>query len=101
MCDDYDEVPIVIDNGSCWTKAGFAGDDSPKCIFPTVVGYPRHEGAMMFGRKKDIYIGDDAQEHRGVLNLKYPMENTVTNWDDIEKVCAVCEFCIEGVWVCV
>ncbi len=33
---------LVIDNGSGWMKAGFAGDDAPRAVFPTIVGRPRH-----------------------------------------------------------
>lgn len=29
---------VVIDNGSSHLTAGFAGDDSPKCRFPMLVG---------------------------------------------------------------
>ena len=36
---------------------------------------------------RDSYIGDEAQAHRGVLTLKYPIEHgIVTNWDDMEKI---------------
>lgn len=28
--------PVVIDNGSGSTKAGFAGQDHPKCFFPSL-----------------------------------------------------------------
>lgn len=32
-----DEVnAIVVDIGSCTTKAGYAGEDTPKCVFPSV-----------------------------------------------------------------
>ena len=38
-----DEVAsIVIDNGSGMCKAGFAGDDAPRAVFPSIVGRPRH-----------------------------------------------------------
>jgi actin beta/gamma 1 len=41
-------------------KAGFAGDDAPRAIFPSVVGRPRHEGVMVGTGQKDSYVGDDA-----------------------------------------
>ena len=34
--------PIVIDNGSGMVKAGFAGEDAPRAVFPAVVGRPHY-----------------------------------------------------------
>lgn len=35
----------------------------------------------------DTFIGRSAQEHRGLLRLRYPMEHgIVTHWDDMEKI---------------
>jgi actin-related protein len=73
--EDYSEVTaLVIDNGtSCikvapahllnakmcsaliflfgfshlLLKAGFAGDDMPRAVFPSIVGRPRHTGVMV------------------------------------------------------
>jgi len=68
-------------------KAGFAGDDAPRCVFPSIVGRPKTESAMMGTAKKDAYIGDDAQAQRGILFIKYPIEHgIITNWDDMEKI---------------
>ena len=40
----YDELAgLVIETGSGVTKAGFAGDDAPRCVFPSIVGYPKHQ----------------------------------------------------------
>eukprot|EP00586_Coscinodiscus_wailesii_P006798 CAMPEP_0172481916 /NCGR_PEP_ID=MMETSP1066-20121228/8103_1 /TAXON_ID=671091 /ORGANISM="Coscinodiscus wailesii, Strain CCMP2513" /LENGTH=35 /DNA_ID= /DNA_START= /DNA_END= /DNA_ORIENTATION= len=32
--EDEDIAALVIDNGSGMCKAGFAGDDAPRCVFP-------------------------------------------------------------------
>ena len=42
MCDD-EVAALVIDNGSGMCKAGFAGDDAPRAVFPSIVGRPRHQ----------------------------------------------------------
>jgi actin-related protein len=38
---------VVIDNGSGMCKAGFAGDDAPRSVFPTLVGRPKMPGIMV------------------------------------------------------
>lgn len=48
-----DEVQaLVIDNGSGMVKSGFAGDDAPRAVFPSIVGRPRHQGVMVGMRQK-------------------------------------------------
>ncbi|KAG9414383.1 Actin, aortic smooth muscle [Aphanomyces cochlioides] len=84
----HDEIQALVDdNGSGMCKAGFAGDDAPRAVFPSIAGRPKHPGIMVGLDEKDVYIGDEAQARRGVLALKYPIEyGIVTNWDDMEKI---------------
>jgi len=78
---------LVIDNGSGMVKSGFAGDDAPRAVFPSIVGRSKHTASMVGMAQKDAYIGDEAQSKRGVLKLSYPIEHgIITSWDDMEKI---------------
>eukprot|EP01084_Bolivina_argentea_P059796 109239_1 len=86
---EYNECqqPIVIDSGSGFTRAGYATDDTPISIFPTVVGRPRHAGVMVGCHLGHAYYGHNAFSKRGILALKRPIEQCiVNNWDDMEGI---------------
>lgn len=35
----------------------------------------------------ELFVGPRAEEHRGLLSIKYPMEHgIVTDWNDMERV---------------
>lgn len=79
--------PVVIDNGSGTIKAGFAGEDLPKTFFASFVGRPKHTRVLAGALEGDVFIGKRAQELRGLLKIKYPLEHgIVTDWDDMERI---------------
>merc|ERR1740130_1386107 len=78
---------LVVDNGSGTIKAGIAGEDAPKVMFSTVIGYAKHKSTVVGMGEKECYVGDQAIQKRGTLLLKHPIEKgMVTNWDDMERV---------------
>ncbi|KAM4713457.1 uncharacterized protein FYW61_020455 [Anableps anableps] len=81
------KIPVVLDIGSGLMKAGFANQDLPNILFPTITGVPKYEEIMNGTLERDLYIGHDAQHMRGVLALKHPIKNgIICNWDDMEKI---------------
>jgi actin len=78
---------IVIDNGTGLIKAGFSGEEAPKAVFPTICGRPKVPGILIGGEKREIFVGQEALEKRGILNLNSPIvEGQIENWDDMEKI---------------
>jgi actin len=81
---------VIIDNGSGVCKAGFSGDDEPKIVFQNIIGRTLHPDLMVHQRcnkESCCYIGNDALNYKGILNIKYPIEHgIVINWDDMEKI---------------
>merc|ERR1712159_894952 len=78
---------LVIGNGSGTIKAGIAGEDAPKVMFSTVVGYAKHKSTVVGMGERECYVGDQAIQKRGTLLLKNPIEKgLVENWDDMERV---------------
>jgi actin-related protein len=80
-------IPLVVDNGSGNTKAGFAGAEGPKSIFSTIIGSPKSNQQMVGGQNKDFFVGFEAVAKAALLNLRHPIENGLaTNWEDMERL---------------
>jgi len=76
----------VCDNGTGFVKCGYAGQNFPEFIFPSMVGRPmmRYEEEFKDLPLKDIMVGDEAAAYRSLLEITYPVENgIVQNWTDM------------------
>jgi actin, other eukaryote len=86
---DDDFGALCIDCGSSLWKAGFAGDDAPRAVFPTLVGGHK-EGTSGGGLDlKDLYVGDEAWDKRGMLDVRRPIERGMVDmgcWEDVERL---------------
>ena len=38
------------------------------------IGRPKHVRVMAGGLEGDVFLGPKAEEHRGLLNIRYPIE---------------------------
>jgi len=80
---------VVCDNGTGFVKVGYAGENFPRSIFPSMVGRPilRAEEAVAEGVElKEIMVGDEAAAPgvRPSLDCHYPAEEgIVKNWEDM------------------
>ena len=79
--------PVVIDTGTGFTKAGFAGAEIPRAVFPSVLGVPKETVQMIGGKNVDFYVGHEAFVKNDLVSIRQPIENgNIVNWDDIEKL---------------
>jgi len=68
--------------GSSCTRAGFAGDDMPIAVFPTVIGKPK----IPTSSSKEIYVANEALDHRA-FTITHPVrKGVIENWDDINEI---------------
>lgn len=65
---------IVIDNGSCYLKAGFNAENAPRVVIPTVTGTLKDEAMNFFFDEPKTYVGKECFLNSDHLNLNYPLE---------------------------
>lgn len=97
----------VIDNGTGWTKMGFAGNSEPSEVMPTAIAtrgsgpsgnrpaVPSKPSALSgssnLASKRgiddlDFYIGHEAHEHSKSYSVDYPIKHgLIENWDHMER----------------
>ena len=87
-----DTQPVVIDNGTGFTKMGYAGNLDPDFVIPTAIADLDKKSTLSVSTKNDEYnyfIGEQAinkakesKNHK----LTYPMQNgIIESWDLMEK----------------
>lgn len=85
-----DVAPIVCDNGTGFVKVGFAKDNFPQHIFPSMIGRPLMRFEEEFGEGvelKDIMVGDECSLHRSMLDVSYPLVNgQVKDWEGMKHL---------------
>ncbi|XP_023224631.1 actin-related protein 3-like [Centruroides sculpturatus] len=91
---------VVIDNGTGYTKLGFAGNKEPQLIIPSAIGIKESakigdQATRRLARgidDLDFYIGDEALDASGYA-VKYPIRHgIVEDWDLMERFWEQCIF---------
>lgn len=81
--------PVVVDVGSCWFKAGWAGNDSPAVIFPSVVPSRNPHAHRSLSTLTDSNLHQDSEEHDfdARAEAKYVLEHgIVLDWEGMEQM---------------
>lgn len=89
--------PVVIDNGTGYTKMGYAGNTEPQYIVPTLIAQKASAGGQDTGLDglddMDFYIGNEAHQHTSTHQINYPIRHgLVENWDNMERLWQQCIF---------
>ena len=87
MAETIHHALIVLDNGSGTIRAGFVGDDLPKCYFLFFVGRPKHIRVLAGALEGDVFIDRRAEELGGLLKIRYFWKHgIVTDRDDMKRI---------------
>ncbi|KNC98593.1 uncharacterized protein SPPG_06277 [Spizellomyces punctatus DAOM BR117] len=81
---------VVIDNGTGYTKMGYAGNNDPQFIIPTTIATRETPSGNLAAKRGiedlDYYIGDEAILNSKTYGINYPIRHgQVENWDLMEK----------------
>ena len=57
------------------------------CCIPVIYWIPKICKCWAYSHGKEYFVGTDAEQKRGVLELNYPIEHgVVKNWNEMEKI---------------
>jgi actin-related protein 3 len=95
--DSYSRPACVIDNGTGYTKMGYAGNDTPQYIVPTTTAHKASAGGGEGKRDGlddlDFYIGKEALQHSNSHQVGYPIRHgLIEDWDNMERLWQQCIF---------
>ena len=85
----YDDrvAALVFDGGSMLFKAGFAGEDDPRAVFPSVVTGSPIPNTTFIHSARNGFVGDEAIANQNCFYLEHPIQRgLITDWDQMEKV---------------
>jgi len=90
---------VVIDNGTGYTKMGFAGNCEPQYIIPTIIATQEGKGTQKAATQKkgiedlDFFIGDEALAVSKTYDMFYPVRHgQIENWTHMEYFWEHCIF---------
>ncbi|MHA2363631.1 MAG: hypothetical protein ACXAC7_06715 [Candidatus Hodarchaeales archaeon] len=80
---------IILDLGELYIQAGFSGEEQPRLIFPSVVGYhsPINEKELQHPIIGDEILYSESQES---LNIVYPFLQDSWDWDGVLELLSFC-----------
>jgi len=87
---------VVIDNGTGYTKMGYAGNSEPSYITPTALvchDIPAGQAKTQDLSDLNFFVGDDAIANQKIMQIHYPIRHgLIDNWTHMEKVWQHCIF---------
>ena len=84
---------VVIDNGTGYTKMGYAGNMEPSYLIPTALADSNNKGATKVANQTkfenpelDFYVGEEAFQHQKTHNVQQIIRSgQIENWEAMEK----------------
>lgn len=95
-----DRAPVVIDNGTGYTKMGYSGNVEPQYIIPTALAVSDNvvtqDGKRDGVADLDFFVGEKAmaiQATSATHQIQYPIRHgLIDNWDNMERLWQRCIF---------